>query len=373
MQIQHLVLRDFRNYEHLELSLRPGLTAFVGLNGQGKTNLLESVCFLSTTKSPRTHLDRELIRWEQDFLCVRAEFGDVVSVHNTAELVVTRRGEKRARLNGAEKKEVSDWIGHLNLSGFFPEDVRLVSGQPVVRRQLLDMELCKLEGGYRYHWSQYRRVLGQRNALLRELSHRRGGRTSLPELSEQLALHGAELVVQRHAYVAELGGKAAAVHRRLSGEREALSVRYESAVQEAPLGDLDSVRSALSQALKEGVHTDVERGATQCGPHRDDLALQLQNRDLRRFASQGQCRSAALALRIASAGVSEDRQGEAPVLVLDDALSELDAERRLELLDMAAEMDQVLLTTTDSEMGRLERLCKGMVFQVRGGTVEAQS
>ncbi|NCO37735.1 MAG: DNA replication/repair protein RecF [Armatimonadetes bacterium CG_4_10_14_3_um_filter_66_18] len=372
MHIHQLVLRDFRNYEHLDLPLRPGLTAFVGLNGQGKTNLLESVCFLSTSKSPRTHLDRELIRWEQDFLCARAEFRDGSSAHNTAELVVTRRGEKRAKLNGAEKKEVSDWIGHLNLCGFFPEDVRLVSGQPAVRRQLLDMELCRLEGGYRHHWSQYRHVLGQRNALLRELRYRRGGRSSLPELSEQLALHGAEIVVHRHGYVAELGGKAAGVHRRLSGEREMLSVRYESTVRGAPLGDLGSVRNALTQLLEEGSPTDIERGATQCGPHRDELALHLQDRDLRRFASQGQCRSAALALRIASAEVCAERQGEAPVLVLDDALSELDAERRLELLDMAAERDQVLLTTTDSELGRLDRLCKGRVFQVRGGTVEAQ-
>lgn len=371
MYIHNLILRDFRNYEQLDLPLERGLSAFVGLNGQGKTNLLEATCFLATTKSQRTHLDRDLIRWEQEFLCARAEFTNGEARTNEAEVIVTRQGQKRAKLNGVDRQQVSDWLGNLNVSGFFPEDVGLVSGRPTLRRQFLDLELSKLESKYRYHWVQYRRLLSHRNALLRELRAFRRQNSSLPELSEQLSEHGAEMIAARHAYVGELAPHVTEVHRRLSRDREALSLRYECSVKEAPLGEAAALRVAFAEGLHARAEADIDRGTTGLGPHRDDLALQLQGRDLRKFASQGQRRTAALAMRIATATAMQERLGDAPLLILDDALSELDADRRFELLELASRMDQVLLTTTDSELGRLRDLCNGTIIEVCDGKVLA--
>lgn len=369
MHVEHLSLLNFRNYVRLDLDLGPGLTMIEGANGQGKSNLLEAIFLLATTRSPRTQADRELLHWlawesEQPFARV---VGRVQRRQGPAEIAITIHGEredgvqvatKRVRVNGVPRRAI-DLLGQVQVVLFGPDDLSLVSGPPALRRRYLDLTIAQVDARYVRALAHYQRVLQQRNHLLRQLRERRTGEDELRFWDEELTRDGVLIVAERQRAVDQLCDLARATHYRLAGSTERLQVLYRPNL---PLPDEGGQRIFLAH-LAQTRARELAQGVSLAGPHRDDLAFLLDGVDVQRFGSRGQQRTVALALRLAETAFLRQRSDDEPILLLDDVLSELDAERQHRVLEAVAPAEQVLLTTTERallrgwEVGRARLLC----------------
>lgn len=364
MLLRSLQLEHFRNYAHLEETFEPGLVLLEGANAQGKTNLLEAIYLLATTKSVRARTDTELIGWgEHDPLSpigFARVVGRVERGHGQFTLdVVIREGSaegggarKRFRLNGQDRR-AGDVLGRVNAVFFSPSDVDLVDGSPSVRRRYLDVMLCQVDAAYVRTLNQYNRVILQRNALLRQVRERQQPASELSFWDQSLCEYGALLLASRAAAIADLARTAGEQHATLSGGAEALSLQYRPGLPEA-IGDsdlaaggapaaLDALRAGL-QAMRE---REIASGMSLVGPHRDDLLLAVNGMAAGAFASRGQQRTATLALKLAELAYMRRHTGEEPILLLDDATSELDPRRREAILAVAASGQQTFMTSAD--------------------------
>ncbi len=392
MTVRTLRLRNFRNYAAQEISFPCGLVALTGDNGQGKTNLLEALCVLATTKSPLVERDRELMRWNERETRLSAdvelaagnrqqnrvlELGWRVENPENARATVQRD----LRVGGVPQSQILNWLGQLQIVAFFPHDLTIIAGEPDQRRRFLNLELGKSRPAHFADSARYKRALQQRNALLKHLSESRfrgkspignaaEGLGTLSEWNKQVITYGARVLSQRASFLSELAPILATTHSELSGRDEVLTIEYSTGVGVNLRGEenADNWGTLFSQSLERNHDNDLRRGTTLSGPHRDDLIFRLDEMDLRRFGSQGQQRLAVLALKVALARWVEIVTQEPPILLLDDALSELDSTRRKRLLEQAQGFAQSVLTATDLKL--LEDTAP-QVFRVENGRVEA--
>jgi DNA replication and repair protein RecF len=358
MRLTRLSLHNFRNYVRLDLDLPPGVSLLQGDNAQGKTNLLESIYYLATSRSPHAGSDRELVNWlavEQEPLPYARLVGQVKKAggESTIEITLTQqpnngaRYRKQIRLNGVARRAM-DLLGQLNVVLFLPEDIALVSGPPSGRRRYLDAALCQIDPAYCRSLSRYNQIVTQRNALLRDLRERGGDSAQLAFWDERLVDNGAHLVARRWDALLALGGLAHDVHGRLTGAAEQLRLSYEPSVEMDGPADKDGVGEAFRTQLQVLRRREIAAGMTLVGPHRDEVRFLINGVDCGVYGSRGQQRTAALSLKLAEVSLMRRETGEQPVLLLDDVLSELDEHRRrflLHTLENGAE--QAVITTTD--------------------------
>ncbi len=401
MLLQRLSLTNFRNYVRLELPLAPGLSIVQGQNAQGKSNLIEAIAYLATSKSPRTSADAELVNWlalEEPYPYARLAADLKRSDRlERVDITLTPGGlgngnlRKQVRINGVPKRGL-DLVGLLLVVLFRPEDVDLVSGSPSERRRYLDIALCQIDHAYCRALSQYNKALEQRNALLRSLqSH--GGHDAAVQLrfwDEKLAETGGLVMARRQWLINELEREASLRHLDLSSGYERLRLRYlpsfdpghppskghtppsapdEEGVRYDHLTPA-SVHGVFMAHLHHGRPRDLAAGMTLVGPHRDDLGFYLGDRNLRAFGSRGQQRTAALASKMAEIGIMTATAGAAPLLLLDDVMSELDASRRAMLRDALTTVSQALVTTTDWHHFTPDLLAGAQRLTVHAGQVE---
>jgi len=348
--IASLSLKDFRNFERLELELPSAGLVLVGENGQGKTNLLESAYYLSLLRSMRGTRDVDVARFgapgffvEADFCAPSSPAGSSADAHRLSIGFERAGRRKRVRRDGAVLDRLSDAFGALPAVMFSPADVDIVAGAASARRRFLDIMLALSSRGYLHALQQYRGALERRNAALRDAARNGGGgaATSAIEVWEPtLAEQGARLVRARRAWVKQVADRFAE-RCAAAGEQGASAVRYETTVEP----NAESVELALAQSLAARRHSDLRYGLTQAGPHRDDLTLLLNGRELRMFGSAGQQRTAAIALRTLEAETLRDAHGASPVFLLDDPFAELDARRATRVLALLREVGigQILL------------------------------
>lgn len=328
-RISTLRLRDFRNFERLELSLPDAGVAIVGDNGQGKTNLLEAMYYLSLLRSARGARDADLARFDAPGFHVEAR----IATPEGRDIAVgferaSRR--KRVRRDGVALDRLSDALGMLPAVMFSPADVELVAGAPGARRRFLDIMLAFSSRPYLHALQQYRGALERRNAALRELQRHPSGKTASIEVWEPaLAEHGAMLIRSRRAWVKRMAGLFTE-RCALIGEPGRVELRYAGAVN----ANAESVELALADTLAARRAVDVRMGLTLAGPHRDDLPLLLAGRELRTFGSAGQQRTAAIALRTLEAETLREARGVSPVFLLDDPFAELDVRRSTRVLSL---------------------------------------
>ena len=395
MFLTHLSLVNFRNYTRLELDLPARVSVFQGENAQGKTNLLEAVYYLATTRSPLAGNDRELIHWAADrevipHCQVDGAFRRGDSEHTLAYTLVKERANgasnglttlrRQIRVDGVPRRAM-DVVGQLNVVLFLPEDIRLVSGAPAERRRYLDITLCQINPQYCRNLARYNRVLAQRNALLRAIRERQARADELSYWDAQLAELGSYVVAQRLHAVAALAVEARRIQSALTAEQEDLALVYTTAdelnsarEQSAPAADeTDALAQRLcvelQRALGRARAEEIARGVTTVGPHRDDLLFLLNQTNATVYASRGQQRTIALALKLAEVLLMRTHTGQAPVLLLDDVLSELDQRRSQLLLAAIAEAEQVLITTTDLGYYTQAFLSQATRWQVVAGAV----
>lgn len=380
MRISQLTLTNFRNYRSMELELPKGLLVFSGDNAQGKSNLLEAMYLLSIAKAYRAASDREAIgRSNPDERGHAQVLGVAHRGQDRLRIMVDMRLEgsaseggqpnlrKEIRVNGIPRP-ASELVGAVNTVLFDAEDIHLVSGAPALRRRYLDILICQLDRVYLRALQRYQRVVYQRNHLLRLVRERRAQSTELEFWSEALVKEGTLLTLRRHQVVRELRTLVTELHDRLTGGTEELAMEY---VPSIPVedGDEDALRRSFQNALEEGMKREVSLGATQWGPHRDDLSLTLDGLEAATYASRGQSRTLALVLKLAEGTLLERERGESPIILLDDVLSELDGPRSRRLLEHVCQSEQVLLSTTDMEGGLQGYRDVSTSFLVESGAV----
>ncbi len=373
MHVAHLTLHDFRSYADLDVALSAGPTAFVGRNGQGKTNIVEAIDYLSRLASHRVAGDQALVRAGAEQALVRAE---VVRDGRSAllEVEINPGRSNRARVNRAQLPRARELVGLVRTVLFSPEDLALVKGDPAERRRFLDDLLVLRTPRLAGVRADYDRILRQRNSLLKTArpgpgSRREAALATLDVWDEQLARSGAELLAARLALVDALRpyvGKAYETVAR-GASREDAEMEYRPSFD---VGDGDDLESGLRSALAERRGDELDRGISLVGPHRDELALSLGNGEarlpVRGYASHGESWSLALALRLASYDLLRD-DGDDPILILDDVFAELDSERRDQLGELVAGAEQVLVTAAVA--ADVPAALAGVRYDVRDGTV----
>jgi DNA replication and repair protein RecF len=407
MYLTHLSLSHFRNYQHLDLTFQGQVTLLQGRNAQGKTNLLEAIFFLATSKPVHAQSEREIVDWRAGeepipYSRVAGHVQNSAGNHDL-ELLLTPRGDgvnftKQVKINGVNRRSV-DLVGLLRAVLFLPEDIKLVDGAPGERRRYLDVALCQLDRSYLRALSDYQKVLTQRNSLLRTLCDqeaRPAAESTAAQLGfwdEQLVQHGSLVIARRQAFVHQLDLVAAQRHIELSNGSEALQLHYLPSFNPGHLSDFEFARlkeersgdwsEPMPTSLEEAtiakhyfakLHSrrgrEIAAGTTLYGPHRDDLRLMTNGRDLRTYGSRGQQRTAALALKLAEVAVSTATTGVTPLLLLDDVMSELDAQRRQTLLTVLQDTQQAIITTTDWADFAPPFLAAAQRLHVVNGTIE---
>ena len=403
MYLQHLGLRNFRNYARLDLDL-PGRTIVLqGANAQGKTNLLEAIYYLATSRSPQTATGRQLVNWLADEdplpharLVAEAVKGKAV---DRVEITLVKRPtangvrlQKTIRVNGVSRRAM-DLLGVINVVLFRPQDMALADGPPSSRRQYLDVALCQINPAYCKTLRGYNQVIEQRNALLRRLRER--GQSAGDELyfwDEKLVANGAQLIATRQAALAELERLAQPLHRALSGGQERLRIRYiptftpscipdeayqmalglqvPAGASELPPLTSSQVAESFRAHLRQVQRDEMARGMTLLGPHRDDFCFEANGVDLRTYGSRGQQRTAVLALKIAEVHFMLQGTGHQPILLLDEVMAELDSHRQQHLLQTVGSVQQAILTTTDWDVFGKTFLDSALRLEVKGGRVQ---
>jgi DNA replication and repair protein RecF len=370
--VDRLRLHRFRNYSEATVRFGPGLNVISGYNAQGKTNLLEALATLALTRSPRTSSSAHLLQWGSDRCLAEAAVTrpahDCVIALRLERDATTERIARTVTIDG-KPRPARAILGLCPVVLFWPEDLLLVKGGPDGRRRLLDVILSQLDPLVSAHLVRYRRVLEQRNALLHQLRSGGGGRDALTGFTHELAHHGAHVSVARAKLVADIAPLAAAALLDLSDRREHLTLRYAPAL-DIQLDDVGAAEASLLAALNARTAEEIARGVTVAGPHRDDIDLELDGRAARSAASQGQQRSIVLACKLAEVRYLQTRFSVAPVIILDDVLSELDTTRRSVLFDMLGRdaQHQILVTTTDPVAAGAP-FKDARHFTVRAGTI----
>jgi DNA replication and repair protein RecF len=354
VQLTALSLDSFRVYAQARLEFPAPTTVIVGDNAQGKTSVLEAICALARTKSHRTNRDDEMIRWGADQGIAAGEFERSARGRVSLRMVLTTpeaaqflgQPAKQLAVNHQAVRGPRDVIGEVAVVVFSPDDLALAKGEPSLRRRFLNVAIGGIQPAHLSDVQQYRRAMRQRGELLAMVSDRQASAEQLGAWDRQLARHGAQVVLARARYVAQLSQVAGRIHQDLTDGAETLGITYKSNVWREGADQAAALEGIFLERLEARRSQDLALRRTMTGPHRDDVALEVGGAELRKFGSQGQQRTAVLAMRLAEAEVARERLGETPLVLLDDCLSELDEGRAGRVLEQAGDDTQLIITTT---------------------------
>jgi DNA replication and repair protein RecF len=372
MRTLELSLNGFRNYESFSCAFDPGVNLIVGQNAQGKTNLLEAICYLSRGSAFRTRREAELIRFGADFAELCATVDSYGREQQLRAVMFAGRRPRQLWLSGVRKNSREDLDGVLNTVLFCPEDLLVLKKGAAERRKLLDDALCQLRPRYALALEEYRRLLAQKAAVLRERIDRPEMLELIPDYNERMAQTGAIIVTTRAKYLRQLELRAAAHHQAFSGGSETLTLSYQtvSSVTD-PAAPAAEVYAQLKEHQQSHYRAELESMQCLSGPHKDDFEAALNGLPMKAFASQGQTRTAAISLKLAERDLFEADTGELPVLLLDDVLSELDPGRQDFVLNRI-QSGQVFITCCEqekvTEIGKTIRIEGGRLSEPQNGS-----
>lgn len=361
MNIRSIELKNFRNYENLEIFFDEGTNILFGDNAQGKTNILEAAYMSGTTKSHKGSRDREMIRFGEE----EAHLKTVVVRGGREYQIDMHLKKNRAKGIAIDKipiKKASELFGILNIVFFSPEDLNIIKNGPAERRRFLDSELCQLDRIYLADLTNYNKILAQRNKLLKDMIYRPSLSDTLPVWDMQLIETGKKIIRRRKQFVDELREIVSDIHYRISGGKEELFLKYEPNIDDIFFED------ELSRAKEK----DKKLCQTSVGPHRDDLLFSIGDVDIRKYGSQGQQRTSALSLKLSEIELVRKSISDTPVLLLDDVLSELDSSRQNYLLNNISDTQTIITCTGLDEFVR-NRFTVNRVFEVIAGHVYERS
>ena len=357
MYVESIELKNYRNYDSAHVLFSPGVNIFFGDNAQGKTNLLEAVYLSGTSRSHRGSRYRELIGFDKEEAHIRLFFHKKELSHRL-DFHLKQKKAKGIAIDGQPIRKSSDLLGMLQVVFFSPEDLSIIKNGPGERRKFLDMEMSQLDKGYLQYLAAYNKLLSERNSLLKQISIYPQLRETLDGWDMQLVETGRVIIKKREEFMALIDEMMREIHGKLTGNKETIQVIYEKNVEE----------QEFSEVLRTQRDRDIRYGTTSVGPHRDDIAFRINEIDIRKFGSQGQQRTAALALKMSEIRLIEQISGDKPILLLDDVLSELDSHRQNYLLESISDI-QTMISCTGLEDFVNTRLHLDKIFYVEQGNI----
>ena len=361
MKINSLKLKNFRNYDLLNLEFDDATNIFYGDNAQGKTNILEAVYLSGTTKSHRGTKDRDMIEFGKEESHIEA-IVEKRGINYQIDMHLKKNSPKGIAINKMPIRKASELFGIVNIVFFSPEDLNIIKNGPAERRRFIDLELSQLDKVYLNNLSNYNRIVNQRNHLLKEIGFQSGVMETLEIWEMQLIDFGYSIIERRKKFIEEINEIVSNIHKKLTGDWECLQLIYEPSNGEIP----------LEKALERNRERDMRIKSTSVGPHRDDICFMVGDLDIRRFGSQGQQRTAALSLKLSEIELVKKSINDKPILLLDDVLSELDKHRQNYLLDSIDDI-QTLITCTGVDEFVNHRFSINKVFHVQNGQVEREN
>ncbi len=366
MHLIQIYLNNYRNYSQEHLKFNKYLNIIVGNNAQGKTNLLEAIYLLGTGISHRSNVNSELVNWDSNKFMLKGE-AQINKQNYKIELKLKGRS-KKAFINSNKLKKISELMEYLNVVIFAPEDLKLVKGSPSCRRDFINLEISQISSYYRNLLKEYKKVLKQRNNLLKEIREKRTASTNLEIWNQQLVKFGSKIIKKRLEALKKLSILAKLMQRKITDGQETLTLNYDTKLKIGHNSNLSEIKQEFKKALAKKQSKEIDRGLTIIGPHRDDISLLVNDIDIRKFGSQGQQRTTALALKMAELEFIKAEVGEYPILLLDDVFSELDQARTKHLLKIIENKIQTFITSTKlNEFKSLTTAAK--VFRVKQGVV----
>ena len=361
MYFTEVKLKNFRNYREQTVSFHPKVNIITGNNAQGKTNLLESLFIMSLGKSFRTNRDIEMIGFGEDFANAKCTYIKEGQERNI-EIILSKAG-KSIIIDGWRAKKSSDLLENVYIVAFTPEDMKIVKDEPEKRRKFIDRELCQLKPVYYKNLARYKKVLQQRNSLLKEDSCN----VELMEIWEKsLAEYGSRIIAERMNFISKIRNMSRELHQRITDGKEDLDLFYEASIPFEE--EKEGIQRSFMDRLQKERKKDLYRGSTGSGPHKDDIKITIDGIDVRNYGSQGQQRTAALSLKLAEINIIRDEKKEYPILLLDDVLSELDEKRQKFLLKSLSEV-QLFITAAEMKGPLWNSLLERKVFTVENGHV----
>lgn len=357
MVIKSIELAEYRNYDFLTLQFDKGTNILFGDNAQGKTNILEAIYLSATTKSHKGSKDREIIKFDSEEAHIRT-YLEKSGTETRVDMHLRRNKSKGIAIDGQKIKKASELLGLCNVVFFSPEDLSIIKDGPTERRRFVDMELCQLDNFYLYNLNHYNKIVNQRNTLLKDMFFNPGLRDTLSIWDSQLVSFGSKIIERRRTFTDQLNEIISGVHKKLSGGKEDIRIKYEP----------DVTIEAFEEKLKSSQERDIRSKMTTVGPHRDDFSFLIGEIDLRKYGSQGQQRTAALSLKLSEIELVKKVTKDMPILLLDDVLSELDSSRQKFLLDSIGDI-QTIITCTGLEEFVNNRFHINQVYKVSNGTV----
>ena len=357
MIVKSLELMNYRNYKNLNIQFHSGTNILYGDNAQGKTNILEAIYLCGTTKSHRGSKDREIIRFNKDEAHIRLIL-EKNKVSHRIDLHLKKNKAKGVAIDGIPIKKQGELFGMLNLVFFSPEDLNIIKNGPAERRRFINLELSQIDKVYLHTLTKYNKVLNQRNNLLKQIEYKRDLLDTLYIWDDKLIKYGIIIIDKRDEFIKNLNLLVNDIHKKLTGGKEELIIKYEANVRKEEFED----------KLKKNLERDLKFKVTNIGPQRDDMSFFIDEMDIRKYGSQGQQRTAALSCKLAEINLVRDLIKESPVLLLDDVLSELDRHRQIFLLNSIGDL-QTIVTCTGLEEFVNHRFEFNKIFRVVDGKV----
>ena len=357
MYVETLALRNFRNYEALDIIFSDKINILYGDNAQGKTNILESIYLSATTRSHKRAKEKDIIRFGEEESHIRInikkrDVGHRIDVH------LKKIGNKGIAIDGIPIKKSTELFGLINIIIFSPEDLSVVKSSPGERRRFMDMEICQLSRIYYSNLSKYNKILDQRNNTLKQIAYRNGVEDVLDVWDDQLVDVGSSIIKERQNFINMLNEVIKEIHKNLTSEGEEIELKYEPNVESDNFDDV----------LKEKRNINIKNTTTMSGPHRDDFGIFINNVDVRKYGSQGQQRTAALSLKLAEIELVKKIINDNPILLLDDVMSELDSKRREALLNSIKDI-QTIITCTGYDDFIKQRINVDKIYKISNGKI----
>ena len=367
MYIKNLEIQNFRNYDKEEIEFSPKTNIIIGNNAQGKTNIIESIYTTSIGKSFRTNKDSEMIKFDRDNAIVRViainKYNDEIKI----DIIFNKKDKKRIKINGSNTTKNSEILKNIFIVVFSPEDLKIVKEGPEKRRRFIDRELCQIRPIYYHNLAKYKKIVLQRNVLLKENIFEKHNEDLFDVWDKQLVDYGNLIIRDRSVFIKKISEISNKIHKEITNNKEELEVIYENNVSIDI--DAENYKEMYFDKVKKNRKRDFYRKNTSIGPHKDDLKILINGIDARSYGSQGQQRTAALSLKLAEIKLIEEETNEKPILLLDDVLSELDISRQQFLISTLKDL-QIFITTTEINELLNSKIDEKEYYKVINGKIE---
>jgi len=348
LNIKSLQLKNYRNYENLNLNFNKRFNVIYGNNAQGKTNIIEAIFVCASGRSHRTSKDYDLLKIGSDFYYINLEL-KVEDVEKNIEIIYDKNGKKRIKINEIPLKKIGELMGNLNAVMFSPEDILLIKEGPSERRRFVDITISQFKPSYFFDLQQYAKIILQRNALLKNMHDNIDKNISLDIWNENLAKTGARIIKARNEFIKKIDMLACRKHMTLTNYNEKLNIKYNPSIKSGDYEDVKAIEKDFLCIIEHNLKREIAAGTTLAGPQRDDIDFLINDKSLKIFGSQGQQRTAMLALKLSEVEIIKEYTASSPVLLLDDVMSELDSKRRQYLFENIGDV-QTFITTTEKSV-----------------------